>query len=297
MLEGRHALVTGGGTGIGLAIARALAGAGAAVTITGRRAEVLEEAAGDGLLPLVMDVTDEGSVARGTEAAVAAQGPVAICVANAGIAEGRALHKTDLDLWRRIMATNLDGAFLTIRESLRSMRELESGRVIAVASIAGVRGLRGAAAYTASKHGVIGLVRGLAADYAGRQITFNALCPGYVDTEIVDRNVASISARAGVTEEEALEMMVDANPAGRLIRAEEVAAAALWLCGPGSESVNGQAIRDLGRRGMSDFEATRALFHIPEETIYLDGNSLGPLARAVPERLARGDARTSGARC
>jgi 3-hydroxybutyrate dehydrogenase len=246
MLEGRHAIVTGGGTGIGLAIARALADAGAEVTITGRRAAVLEDAAGPRLHPLVMDVTDEGSVADGTAAAVAARGPVAICVANAGIAEGRALYKTDLDFWRRVMATNLDGAFLTIRESLRTMHGLDWGRVIAVSSMAGIRGLRGAAAYTASKHGLIGLVRGLAADYAGRQITCNALCPGYVETEIIDRNVASISARAGVTAEEALRIMVDANPHKRLIRPEEIAAAALWLCGPGSESVNGQAIEISG---------------------------------------------------
>ncbi len=246
MLEGKYALVTGGGTGIGLAIARALADAGVEVTITGRRAEVLEAAAGERIHPLRMDVTDETSVRDGFAQAVERRGPVAICVANAGIAEGRALHKTDLAFWRAIMATNLDGAFLTIRESLKTMRDLDWGRVIAVSSIAGVRGLRGAAAYTASKHGVVGLVRGLAADYAGRQITFNALCPGYVETEIVTRNVAAIRQRAGVSDDEATAMMVGANPHGRLVRAEEVAAAALWLCGAGSESVNGQAIEISG---------------------------------------------------
>ena len=246
MIEGKHALVTGGGTGIGLAIARSLAEAGAEVTITGRRAEVLSQAAGPRLHPLVMDVTDETSVAGATAAAVAARGPVTICVANAGIAEGRALHKTDAGFWRRVMAVNLDGAFLTIRECLKSMRGESWGRVIAVSSMAGVRGLRGAAAYTASKHGVVGLIRGLAADYTGRQITFNALCPGYVATEIIERNVASIQARAGVSQDEALAMMVEANPHKRLIRPDEVAAAAMWLCGPGSESVNGQTIEISG---------------------------------------------------
>lgn len=246
MIEGKHALVTGGGTGIGLAIARSLAAAGAEVTITGRRAQVLEQAAGPRLHPLVMDVTDEASVVDGTAAAVEARGPVAICVANAGVAEGRSLPKTDMAFWRHIMATNLDGAFLTIRESLRSMRDLDWGRVIAVSSIAGVHGLKGAPAYTASKHGLIGLIRGLAADHTGRQITFNALCPGYVETEIIARNVAAIRARAGVSEDEALAMMVNANPHKRLIRPDEVAAAAMWLCGPGSGSVNGQTIEIAG---------------------------------------------------
>lgn len=246
--EGRHALVTGGGTGIGLAVARALAGAGAEVTITGRRREVLEAAAEGAprLYPLAMDVSLEDEVVQGVAEAVAARGPVTICVANAGIAEGRSLGKTTLDFWRRTMAVNLDGAFLTIRECLPGMREAGWGRVIAISSIAGVKGLKGAPAYTASKHGLLGLIRGLSEDLLGSGITCNALCPGYVETEIVSRNVAAISARAGVSEDEALALMVSQNRHGRLIAPEEVAAAALWLCSPGSESVNGQAIEIAG---------------------------------------------------
>lgn len=246
MLGGRHALVTGGGTGIGLAIANALAGAGAEVTIAGRRAEVLAAAAGPGLHPLAMDVADEASVVAGIAAATAARGPVTVCVANAGIAEGRSLARTDLAFWRRMMAVNLDGAFLTIRECLPGMRAAGWGRVIAVASIAGLRGLRGAPAYTASKHGMVGLVRGLSEEVLGSGITCNALCPGYVDTEIVARNTGAIAARAGVSEAEALALMVAENRHRRLIAPAEVAAAALWLCGPGSESVNGQAIAIAG---------------------------------------------------
>ncbi|WP_135501537.1 SDR family NAD(P)-dependent oxidoreductase [Roseovarius aestuariivivens] len=246
MLDGKHALVTGGGTGIGLAIARALADAGAQVTITGRRESVLEEVSGGGITYVVMDVTDEESVQDGVAAAVANSGPVQICVPNAGIAEGRALHKTDTEFWRRIMATNLDGAFWTVRESLGSMRKTEWGRVIAVSSIAGLKGLKGAAAYTASKHGMIGLIRGLSEDYLGTPFTFNAVCPGYVDTEIVTRNAKAIAERAGISRGEAREMMVGANKHGRLIAPEEVAAAVLWLCGPGSDSVNGQAIEIAG---------------------------------------------------
>ena len=247
-LEGKHALVTGGGTGIGLAIAETLAGSGANVTITGRRLEVLQAVAKhhDGIHAAVMDVTDEASVKRAVSAAVAAHGLVDICVANAGIAEGRGLAKTDLDFWRRIMTTNLDGAFLTIRECMASMYKQDWGRVIAVSSIAGLRGSKGTSAYTASKHGVLGLIRALSVDYIGTGITFNALCPGYVDTPIIEQNVTSISGRTGMGADEARALMVDANPHGRLIAPAEVAAAALWLCAPGSESVNGQAIEIAG---------------------------------------------------
>ena len=247
-LSGRHALVTGGGSGIGLAIARALAGAGARVTITGRRQSALEEAArgADRLYPQVMDVTSEQSVTDATRAAVATRGPIQICVANAGIAEGRQFHKMDTDFWGKMLATNLTGAFLTTREALRSMDETDWGRVIVISSIAGVRGLKGAAAYSATKHGVIGMIRSLSEERLGGPVTFNALCPGYVDTPIVTRNTADIAARAGITEEKARESMIRANRHNRLIAPEEIAEAALWLCRGGSQSVNGQAIEIAG---------------------------------------------------
>ncbi|MFU8779061.1 MAG: SDR family NAD(P)-dependent oxidoreductase [Roseovarius sp.] len=245
-IAGKHALVTGGGSGIGLAIARALAEAGAQVTITGRRAAVLEAAAGAGLHPLVMDVSQEAQVVAGVAEAQAARGPVQICIANAGIAEGRALHKTDAAFWRQIMATNLDGAFYTLRECLTEMRQTDWGRVIAISSIAGIKGLKGAAAYTASKHGMIGLIRALSEDYLGTGLTFNAICPGYVDTEIVSRNVTAIAERAGVSQDAARAMMVETNRHKRLIAPDEVAQAVLWLCGPGSSSINGQTIEIAG---------------------------------------------------
>lgn len=244
-LNGAHALVTGGGTGIGLAIARALAAEGALVTITGRRLEVLQEVADDGLYPLAMDVTDESAQRDTIAKAVAARGPIQICVANAGIAEGRALQKTEMDLWRRIMATNLDGAFVTIREAMRSMVQADWGRVIAVSSIAGIRGLKGGGAYAASKHGLIGLSRSYSEEYLGGPITFNALCPGYVDTPIIDANLDAIQKR-GFSQEQAMEMMVGSNLHKRLIDADEVAQAALWLCAPSAASVNGQTINIAG---------------------------------------------------
>ena len=238
-LTGKHALVTGGGTGIGLAIAEALAAEGAEVTITGRRADVLEKVAGGRLHAQQMDVADEASVVDGTAAAVAARGPVQICVANAGIAEGKTLQKTDLDFWRKVMAINLDGAFLTIRESMRSMSETDWGRVIAVSSIAGLHGLKGAGAYSASKHGVLGLIRTYSEEYLGTGFTFNSLCPGYVETDIVRQQAVSIAERTGQSVEDARGYMASANRHKTLIQPEEVAAAALWLCRPGSESVNG----------------------------------------------------------
>lgn len=245
-LDGKHALITGGGTGIGLAIARMLVESGARVTITGRRQAVLEEVADDGMTPLAMDVRDEDDVIAKIAQAVDRNGPVQICVPNAGIATGKAAHKTDMKFWRDMMATNLDGAFLTIRESLKTMRETEWGRVITVSSMAGLKGLPGAASYTASKHGMIGLTRALSEEYMGKPYTFNALCPGYVDTEIVTRNTASISARAGISEDAARDMMVKANRHKRLISVDEVATAAAWLVGPGSGSINGQCIEIAG---------------------------------------------------
>ncbi len=247
-LAGKHAIVTGGGTGIGLEIARALLARGAAVTITGRRTDVLEQAARDnpGLNPQHMNVAIEDSVTEGFRAARGLYGPIDICVANAGIAEGRRLVKTSLEFWRHIQEVNLDGAFLTIREALKDMEKRDWGRVIAVSSIAGIRGLKGGAAYAASKHGVVGLIRSMSEEYMGSPLTFNALCPGYVDTPIVARNIRLIVEKTGMSEAEALATMTDLNRHKRLISPEEVANAALWLCLPGSQSINGQCIEISG---------------------------------------------------
>lgn len=245
-LKGKHALITGGGTGIGLAIAQDLAARGAQVTITGRRQEVLDAVAEPGMTGLAMDVRAEAEVVEKIAAAVEARGPIQICIPNAGLAEGRALHKTDMAFWRDMMATNLDGAFLTIRECLKSMRETDWGRTIAISSMAGLRGLPGAACYSASKHGMIGLIRSLSEDYMGQPFTFNAICPGYVDTPIVERNTASIAARTGLDAEKARDIMVKSNRHGRLLEVSEIAAAAAWLTGPGSQSVNGQCIEIAG---------------------------------------------------
>jgi NAD(P)-dependent dehydrogenase (short-subunit alcohol dehydrogenase family) len=241
-LAGKRALVTGGGTGIGAAIALALAGEGARVTVAGRREgplrEVAEKAGGDWR---VADVTDEDAVA-----ALIGEAPVDILVANAGVAETAPLAKTSLEFWRRSMAINLDGAFLCIREALPGMVARGWGRIVTVASVAGQKGFPYCGAYCASKHGLVGLTRAVAAENLTTGVTANALCPGFVASPIVERSVENIMARSGLDEAAALEALSRNNPFGRLVEPDEVAAAAVWLCGPGSAAVSGQTIQIAG---------------------------------------------------
>ncbi|MCK0120914.1 SDR family oxidoreductase [Loktanella sp. F6476L] len=245
---GKHALVTGGGTGIGHDIAVALANAGAEVTITGRRLDVLNDVAAthDRLHALQMDVTDEASVRDGVATISALRGPIQICVANAGIAEGKAFSKTTLADWRKTMTTNLDGVFLTLQAALATLPADTPARMIAVSSIAGVRGLKGAIPYTATKHGVIGLIRGLSEEYMNTPITFNALCPGYVETDIVRGQLPGLMRRFGVDEDGARALIAKGNRSGQLLEVDEVTAAAMWLCSDGARSVNGQTIEIAG---------------------------------------------------
>ncbi len=235
-------LVTGGGSGLGAVLARDFAAAGARVHICGRREAPLAaiSADHDRISSHILDVTDEAA----TAALFAAIGPQQIVIANAGIAESAPLHKTDSDMWHRIIAVNLTGCFLTLREGLRALREdrADWGRLIAISSIMGLDGYRYASAYSASKHGVNGMVSATAAELDGSGITANALCPGYLEGEMTDRSVARITGKTGKSRQEAEAILAATSPAGRLIRPEEVSAEALRLCGPGSGSINGQAI-------------------------------------------------------
>ena len=172
----------------------------------------------------------------------AAAGPVDIVIANAGAAESAPITRTSIDVWQRMMAVNLTGVFLTLREGVRQLEGRGWGRLITVASTAGLRGYAYVSAYTAAKHGAVGLTRAVAQEVAGSGITANALCPGYVDTELTERTIANIMATTGRSHDEALRALTRANPQGRLVQPAEVTAAALWLCGPGSAAVNGQAI-------------------------------------------------------
>ena len=231
----RRVLVTGGGTGLGRAIARAFAAEGAAVTVAGRRhAPLAETAEGFAMTCRTVDVTDEASVDALFDA------PFDVVVANAGGGAPGKLPELSLADWAATLAVNLTGTFLTFRAALRAMPA--GGRLIAVASTAALKGNATVPAYTAAKHGVLGLVRSVALDVARRGITCNAICPGFADTEMAETAITGVMGRFGVDREKATAMVVSGNPMRRLIAPEEVAAAALYLASPGAASVNGHAL-------------------------------------------------------
>ncbi|MCH1483743.1 MAG: SDR family oxidoreductase [Alphaproteobacteria bacterium] len=248
-LSGKRVLVTGGGSGLGRVLAEDFAAAGGDVHICGRRPEPLQAVtdAADGITAHILDVTDEAA----TGAMFESIGHADIIIANAGIAESAPLHRTSTEMWHRIMAVNLTGCFLTFRAGLQQLRNAKCswGRLIAISSITGLSGHRYASAYSASKHGVNGLVRSTAAELASTGITANALCPGYLDTEMTDRSIDNIIAKTGKSREDATGVLADMSPLGRLITPQEVSTAALWLCGPGSDAVNGQTIAINGGEG------------------------------------------------
>lgn len=239
-LAGKRMLVTGGGTGSGADLARGFAAAGADVVITGRRQEPLDAVAATSprIRTVAGDVTSEADVVR----MFAEAGPVDIVIANAGVAESAPLVRTSLDRWQRMIDTNLTGAFLTLREGLRQLQGRNWGRLLVVSSITGLRGYPYVSAYGASKHGVIGLMRMIAQEVAGTGVTSNALCPSYINTEMTERTIVNIMEKTGRSREAALESITKISPLGRLVEPAEVTAAALWLCGAGSDAVNGQAI-------------------------------------------------------
>ncbi len=235
----RRVLVTGGGSGIGRAVARAFSDAGDAVTITGRRMAPLQETdGGRGMDCRVADVTDEGQVDALFER------PFDIVIANAGGGSAGRLRDITLSAWNDTLAVNLTGTFLTFRAALDGMEA--GGRLIAMASTASLKGGPAIAAYAAAKHGVLGLVRSVALEVAKRGITCNAICPGFVDTPLADKAVTGLMARLEISEEDARERIASGNPAGRFIRPEEVAAAALFLASPEASMVNGHALSVAG---------------------------------------------------
>ena len=247
-LDGRHAVITGGGTGIGRAVALALSEAGAAVTLIGRRREPLEEAAA--MLSrshiATADVTDPDGLAQAMEAAEAAHGPVAILVNNAGMAESAPFARTDPAMVRRILAVNLEGVFNATRVVLPGMVEAGWGRVVNVASTAALKGMAYVSAYCAAKHGVIGMTRALALETAETGVTVNAVCPGYTDTDLVDAAVARIHAKTGRDRESIVAELIRDMPQKRLIQPSEVADIVRFLCRPGSGAMTGQAIAVAG---------------------------------------------------
>jgi 3-hydroxybutyrate dehydrogenase len=248
-LAGRHALVTGAGRGIGAAIAERLVQEGARVTLLGRNAETLQSVAeklGSNAQVVTGDVSDAEQVRAAVENSRVRFGAVEILVNNAGQAKSAPLHKADDDIWHTMLAVNLTGTYHCIRAVLPAMIEQNFGRIVNVASTAGLTGYPYVSAYCAAKHGVVGLTRALALEVASRNITVNAVCPGYTDTDIVRDTVSNISEKTGRSEREALAVLVSRNPQRRLIRCEEVANTVAWLCLPGSESITGQSIAVAG---------------------------------------------------
>jgi 3-hydroxybutyrate dehydrogenase len=241
-----HAVVTGGGSGIGAAVAKRLLADGARVTLMGRSLERLQaqQAVLGDVVIQACDVADEDSVTD----AFAAVGDVDVLVNNAGQVETAPLARTSLELWQRLLNVNLTGTFLCSRAVLPGMVARGQGRIVNVASTAALKGYAYVAAYCAAKHGVLGLTRALAVEVAARGVTVNAVCPGYTETDIVAAAVENIVAKTGRTPEQARAELAKANPQGRLIQPEEVAAAVAWIVA--SSAINGQAIAVCGGETM-----------------------------------------------
>jgi NAD(P)-dependent dehydrogenase (short-subunit alcohol dehydrogenase family) len=243
-LQGRHALVTGGGRGIGRAIAAALTQAGIAVTVAGRGEAALAETVGQREAEgyVIADVTDAEAVDNGVRQAVAARGPVDVLIANAGGAESAPFGKTTPEQFRRLFELNVMGVVHATRAVLDTMLARGSGRIVVIASTAGLKGYGYVSAYCTAKHAVVGLVRSLAAETATSGVTVNAVCPGYTDTALVRDSVARIAEKTGRSRDDALAAMLKDNPQGRLVRPQEVAEAVLYLCSPEAAAVTGTTL-------------------------------------------------------
>jgi NAD(P)-dependent dehydrogenase (short-subunit alcohol dehydrogenase family) len=253
-LHNQHAVVTGGGRGLGAAISMALAREGANVTVMGRTATTLQEQAelirretGVRTASILCDVADADSVAHAFGEAGRALGPVQILVNNAGQADAALIQDTPLEAWERLLRVNLTGVFLCVQQVLGSMTTSGSGRIVNVASTAGLKGYAKVGAYTASKHGVIGLTRTLALEVARSGVTVNAVCPGYAeDTDMLRTAVMNVMRSTGKSEQDARAILARQSPRGTFVTPAEVAATVAWLCSPAASAITGQAIAVAG---------------------------------------------------
>jgi NAD(P)-dependent dehydrogenase (short-subunit alcohol dehydrogenase family) len=252
-LAGKHAVVTGGGRGIGAAVALELGRLGADLTLMGRNLESLNSAAAEvrnyhdvRLRTVTVDVTQEAAVVEAFAAAADAFGPPAVLINNAGVAGSAPFKRMDLDHWREMLDVNATGTFLCTRQVIGDMLDASWGRIVNIASIAALRGYAYIAAYAASKHAVLGLTRSLAMEFATTGVTVNAVCPGYTNTDMLERTVANIVSKTRLGEEQARAELLRTNPQGRFIQPDEVAATVGWLCLPSSGSITGQAIAVAG---------------------------------------------------
>lgn len=238
-LVGLRAIVTGGGKGIGLAIARRLSNDGADIALMGRDAAALASAANElGAWHAVADVTDDGALRD----ALDAMGPCDILVNNAGAALSRPFMKHTTDDFRAMLAVNLLSAVTACQAVLPAMRGRGFGRIVNIASTAGLKGYAYVTAYVAAKHALVGFTRALAQETVKDGVTVNAVCPGFTETEMVERSVTTIASAGGRSAEDARKMLASGNPAGRLVRPEEVAEAVAFLCRREAGAMTGLAI-------------------------------------------------------
>ena len=242
-LQGRHALITGGGTGIGAAAATHLHAAGAKISLLGRRIDPLEKVAAivDGKA-IACDVTNRKAISRAFDEARAANGPINFLIVNAGIGDSAPFGRTPRESWDRIIATNLSAAFDCAQLALPDLLAGEDSRLVFIASVAGLKGAAYAAPYAASKHGLIGLMRSMAVEFAQFNMTVNAICPAFVDTPMVDESAARIASVSKRSEDEARQSLAAMNRHGKLIHPDGVATMILTVCLPQSRDVNGAAL-------------------------------------------------------
>jgi 3-hydroxybutyrate dehydrogenase len=242
-MKDQHVIITGGGTGVGAQIAQVFASAGAQITLLGRRMEPLEEVAGQiGARAFTADVTDRASLDAALDQARAAQGPVSVAIANAGAADSMPFARMSIEAFQSSLDVNLAGVFNLWQACLPDMLARGGGRMIAVASTAGLKGYPYVSHYCAAKHGVVGLARALAHELGPKKITVNAICPGFIETPLLEKSIEKIIASTGMTDTQARAQLISGNPQKRFVQTSEVAAAALWLCTPGGFSVNGHAL-------------------------------------------------------
>lgn len=241
--EARHVIISGGGTGVGAMLAERFAANGDRVTILGRRPEPLQETAQrTGALPISCDVTDRPAVEAALARAAEEHGPARIVIANAGHAPSAPFDEVSREEFDRTFAVNVGGTFNLWQAALPALRRSGRGRLIAIASTAGLKGYPYVAPYCAAKHAVIGLVRALARELAETFITVNAICPGFIETPLLEASVKRIVATTGRSEEAVRAALRSNNPQNRFIPTEEVAAAAIYVASDEAQSVNGHAL-------------------------------------------------------